>query len=589
MTTKIPRDHAESADDRDKDRKRRDWLLLLLLLLLGSACLLLSAQMAVRPDAMWEVSADMLSKLDPDEGLEIGGMPIEPLRPEVMTPPWDPATILTPGGTAIAVPTMVVGPPSAGTATPGEVAAATLSPTATTPAPSPTATPTPTTPPTPTPSPTPSPTTSPTPSTTPTASPTPTPTDTPVPPPPTDTPVPPPPTDTPTPTPTDTPTPTPVPPPSVFSITPDRGENSAGVSVVIQGANFFGTPTAQLGASISITITAATADTLTGTVPTGFTPGVYGLTVTNPDLQSGILSPAYMVLNPPSPDTTLETGYLSLFGPGASGTEGDDDHVQLIFFAVPSANTDNLYFRIFDADTGGGGLGETIDRPAGGYDTTITYTLRGYTNTYTDPNARSHNPNATGINAGTLLTQTVIGADATHHANWSLVFGPYTASDGELVGGSRVFKLVVEGASGNDDNAYNVALSTNGASNVAPGGSRVFAYSWTFPLTSGASQWLYPYVATGTAGTSTFDQHNWDMDNDGSITLHTPMRDGIAATVSGDGNEASSSEPVQVYEDGATWTVTMGGSTSWNDLTFWAVGDGSDVAIFTRPTMDTPP
>ena len=229
---------------------------------------------------------------------------------------------------------------------------------------------------------------------------------------------------------------------------------------------------------------------------------------------------------------------------------------------------------------------DTIDRLYGSYDTTITYTLRGYTNTYTDSNARSHNPNVVGINSGTLLTQTVIGADATYHDNWNLVFGPYPASAGELVGGSRVFKLAVEGASGNDANVYNVTLSITSTTNTAPAGSSVFAYAWTFPLTSGASQWLYPYVA---AGTSAFEQHNWDMDGDGTVTLHTPMRDGIAATVSGDNSEASSSETVQAYEDGATWTVTMGTTMLGNDLTFWAVGDGSDMAIFTRPTTSAPP
>jgi hypothetical protein len=357
------------------------------------------------------------------------------------------------------------------------------------------------------------------------------------------------------------------------------------VPVVIQGANFFGTPTAQLGNNVSIAITAAAADTLTGTVPAGLTPGVYGLIVTNPDSQSDTLSPAYIALNPPSPNTTLETGYLSIFGPSAPAGQGDDDHVQLIFFEIPDTYTGTLFFRIFDADTGGGGIiTDTIDKPVGLYDTTTTYTLRG-DGGYT-AGARSSHPGAGGINAGTQLTQTAVGANSTYHDNWNLVFGPYQASDGQLVGSSRVFKLVVEGTSGDDDNAYNVALSANGASNIAPGGSRVFAYSWTFPLTSGTSQWLYPHVATGT---STFDQHNWDMDNDGSITLHTPMRDGIAATVSGDGNEASSSQAVQTYEDGATWTVTMGPSTSWNDLTFWAVGDGTDLAIFTRPTTDPPP
>jgi len=371
------------------------------------------------------------------------------------------------------------------------------------------------------------------------------------------------------------------------------------VPVVIRGANFFGIPTATLRANVFITISAATADTLTGTVPAGLVPGVYALTVTNPDGQYDRLSLAYTALNPPSPDTTLETGSVLTFGRGAPGTDGDDDHVQVIFFEVPASCGDNLYFRIHDADTGGGGAGEAIDEadspPPWNWNTTITYTLRGYTGTYTHSDARSHRPGSAGINSGTLLTRTVIGNDPAYDGNWNLVFGPYTAGDGELVGSSRVFKLVVEGAGGDDGNLYNVVLSTDPLTNIAPAGSRVFAHSWTFPLPLDPSRRspLYPYVSQGTVF---FEQHNWDMDYaSGTMTLYTPMREIVlsGSDISGDGGEAWSSRRVQAGEDRTSWTVTMefsySGTASWNDITFWAVGDGVDLAIFTRPTMAPPP
>ncbi len=336
-----------------------------------------------------------------------------------------------------------------------------------------------------------------------------------------------------------------------------------------------------------ITISAATADTLTGTVPAGLVPGVYALTVRNPDGQPATLSPAYIALNPSSPATTLEAGYVSTFGLNASGANGDDDRVQVIFFEVPDGTPGDLYFRVFDADTGG-----TIDEQHGGaWDTAITYTLRGYTGTYTHLGVRSHQPTLDGIRSGKLLTQTVIGNDAAYDNNWRLIFGPYSAGDGELVGGSRVLKLVVEGASGDDGNLYNVALSTDPLTNAAPDGSRIFAYSWTFPLASSSYQWLYPYVPFGT---SNFAQYNWDLDSPaGTMTLHTPIRDIVVpgSGVSGNSALASSSHPVGYGESGATWTVTMVFSfpDQWNDLTFWAVGGGADLAIFTRPTMAPPP
>jgi hypothetical protein len=588
--------HDEHEDGRD--RKRREWLIFLLLLLLGFACLLCTAQVAVKQLTMWQVPADMFSELDPDEKLGTEVMPIEPLCPEVMTLPWDPDTILTPVGTPSPVPTVVLIPLPTATATPRAVAEVpTPLPDTATPArpssPTPTrtaaATPTSTPTDTPTPAPTPTPTATETATATPvpppaTATNTPRPaTNTPLPA--TDTPVPP--TDTPTFTPTPTNTPTP-PPPSVLSITPNWGYNDADVPVVITGGNFFGVPTARLGSNVFIgNITLVAADTLNGTVRAGIPAGTYALTVINPDDQSDTLSPAYTALNPPSPDTTLETGFLTTYGPAAPGDEGDDDHVQVIFFEVPDSTTETLYVRIYDADTGGG----DIDVPRLPYDTTIAYTLRG-AGGYTSGARQSH-PGPAGIDDGTLLTQMVIGNDVAYHDNWSLVLGPYQASDGHLVGSSRVFKLAVEGTSGDDGNRYNVALSTESDSNVAPAGGRIFAYSWTFQITAAQRAPLYPYIPAGTRGLD-FEQYNWDADySDGEMMLRTPVRNipVPASGVSGNNAVATSSHPIENGEDGVTWAVMMNFNftQAGNDLTFWAVVDGTDLAIFTYPTTAPPP
>jgi hypothetical protein len=393
-------------------------------------------------------------------------------------------------------------------------------------------------------------------------------------------------------------TPTQPPPPSVLSITPNQGVISAPVPVVIRGANFFKrsgvVPTATLRSDVSITITAATADTLTGTVPAGVIPGVYALTVTNPDGQSDTLSPAYTALNLPSPDTTLEASYVATFGPEASGGDGDDDYVQVIFFEVPDGTPDELYVRIFDADTGGGGLLDPIDELNGAWNTVMAYTLRGGDGAYTHPDARSSHPGAAGINSGTLVLTATIGVSLTWDQAW-YPLGPFSASDGESVGSSRVFKLVVQGDSGDDGNLYNVVLSTSPSSNVVRDGSHVFAYSWTFLLTDSERPPLYPYVPLGT---SVFEQYNWDMDyTGGTMTAHTPMRDVAVPDIGISGNSevfpddaATSSHPVEDGEDGATWTVMMAFSFPYprNDVTFWAVGDGTDLAIFTHPRLVVP-
>jgi len=290
-------DRKSSYDDseNDRERERRDWLLFLLLLLLGFACMLAAAQLAINPPPSWQVSAGMFSELNPnDEGGAIGGVTIAPLRPEVMTPPWDIGVILTPAseGTLVVVPTIVLGSPPTPTPTPQGVAGASPSPapSPTEPTPSPTPTPTSTSSPTPTPTSTPTGTSSPTP----TGTSSPTPTDTSIP----TSPPPPPPTYTPIPPPTNTPTPTPTAlPPVVQAITPDTGVNTGAVDVTITGLNFQAGCSASLD-GVSLDGASCAPTSILASVPVNIVAGYYNLTVTNPDGQSGALTSAYTATNP---------------------------------------------------------------------------------------------------------------------------------------------------------------------------------------------------------------------------------------------------------------------------------------------------
>jgi hypothetical protein len=575
-------------NERDRDRDWRSLLFFLVILLLGFVCLMLTAQMAVRPDRMWQIPAGMLSQLNPDEDTDTGERRVEPLRPEVLTPPpWDP-NFLTPEGTAVVVAPATFVPVRPGTPTPGEVAfVPTPSPSATAFTPTPTQTPTPTG--TPTPTPTSTPTATPTTTSTPTTTPSSTPTATSMPTPTTE---PPPQPTRPSSTPTHTPTATPttVPPPSILSITPNWGVNLAPVPVVIRGSNFYGMPTARLGASVPIAISAATTDTLTGTVPAGITPGVYALVVQNPDGQSAILSPAYTAL---APATTLETGDVVTFGTaGTSPGNGDNDQVQVIFLTVPNTITDTLYVHIFDPDVGGGTAFD--ERQTGVWDTATTFSLYGGDDAYDTPAAQQATfaPSDPGISSGTLITSQTFAEDASLDGTW-YTFATVNPNQGEAAGGRYVFKLSVIGAnSGDDGNRYNVALSTSPTGNEPPTGSRIFAYSWTFPLYASSTKRLYSYVPSGTL---LFAQHNWDMDGaSGTMTLLTPIRSipVPSSDISGGGVGASTDYRLDANEDGATWTVTMSFTPAgpWDDLTFWAEdGAGTALAIFTQPTTASPP
>jgi hypothetical protein len=216
-------------------------------------------------------------------------------------------------------------------------------------------------------------------------------------------------------------------------------------------------PTARLGASVPIAISAATTDTLTGTVPAGITPGVYALVVQNPDGQSAILSPAYTAL---APATTLETGDLVTFGTaGTSPGNGDNDQVQVIFLTVPNTITDTLYVRILDPDVGGSGV---FDERSGGWDTSTAFSLYGGRDAYSSPAARQATfvPSHPGISSGTLINSQTFAEDALLDGNW-YTLAAVNPNQGEAVGSRYIFKLSVVGANNGDDGNRVTGRSTD--------------------------------------------------------------------------------------------------------------------------------
>lgn len=76
-----------------------------------------------------------------------------------------------------------------------------------------------------------------------------------------------------------------VPPPALLSVQPNSGFNSATTAVLIHGTGFISTPAVSLANTPLVDITFVNSTTLSATVPSGLTPGVYSLTVKNPDQQ----------------------------------------------------------------------------------------------------------------------------------------------------------------------------------------------------------------------------------------------------------------------------------------------------------------
>ncbi len=381
------------------------------------------------------------------------------------------------------------------------------------------------------------------------------------------------------------------PAPSVTAIVPNTGVNTATTSVIITGTNFYATPTARLGVVSLLNVTYINATTLTATVPAGMAAGSYPLFVINPGPgnPTGSLPNAFTVTNPNIPDTTLESPYVCTFGKaGTSPGYGDDDQIQLIFFEIPATVTHTLYLRIYDPDCGGG-----VDERYGSWNTETRFSLYGEQGAYTEPEAKLHHPTDTGVTSGALLFRETFGVNSLTDGRW-YTFADVAPTAGEYISANNtyVFKLSVVGVSGDDGNLYNVVLSISPTENIAPVGSRVFAYSWTYRLPVSGQPRLYPYVVSSTM---TVTQHNWDFDyGSGGITLTTPLRTLTVGPgdISGNDEEASSSYEVIAGEQNTTWVVStmVIGRVSSNDVTLWVKDqDGKDLPIFTRSTMGNPP
>jgi len=86
-------------------------------------------------------------------------------------------------------------------------------------------------------------------------------------------------------------------PPYITSVTPDSGYSHLDTTITISGQNFLDTPAVSLGPN-ALPVTFVNSTTLTVIVPSGLDPGLYTLTVQNPDTQAGSLADAFTVLEP---------------------------------------------------------------------------------------------------------------------------------------------------------------------------------------------------------------------------------------------------------------------------------------------------
>jgi hypothetical protein len=372
----------------------------------------------------------------------------------------------------------------------------------------------------------------------------------------------------------------------VLQITPNATLQGPAINVIITGQGFVDGLSAWLGNDNStnpINVLAVSSTVITGTLLPDI-PGVYGLRVTNPDSANDTLSPAFTIYPLPHPAQTFGSAdaYISTFGPGAPITEGDRDHVQVIYFELPDSAPGDVYLRIFDADT----FGEH-DRAIGAFDSVMTYTLRGGDGAYVP----ALDDDSDAVNGGTVIAQAVVGADVGLNNDWLTL--PVSLAQGQQIGSKRIFKLVVQGASGNDGNGYLAVFSTDQNDSLAVTGARVFAFEWCVVLPdAGDEVSLYPYVPSGTADVyqSNFNFGN-AADDDISITTPTNTFPDVLQSQD-DAVVVTEGLPAFAPQWNATWSAryVTGAAPLYNSFGLWFIGNsGPPLAVFTAPTLYAPP
>jgi hypothetical protein len=241
--------------------------------------------------------------------------------------------------------------------------------------------------------------------------------------------------------------------------------------------------------------------------------------------------------------------YLVTFGGDAVTSWGDDDFCQIFYCLIPSSQTDPVYIRVYDPDTGG-----AIDEAEGEFNTITNFSVYGGKGCWLDTAALVISKTGNYKN-GYLLSSKSFRADPKYDKKW-YSFGPFNPSEGEYVEklGGRVFKIIAQGISGDDGNLYKYFLSTSPVENIAVEGGNLFTYKYHLRLSDDqkhVSQ-IYPFADERTIS---IQVSNFDWDNDGIIRIFSVAKNGIICDVSGEDNWVVREFPIVAEEKNSTLEI----------------------------------
>jgi hypothetical protein len=222
--------------------------------------------------------------------------------------------------------------------------------------------------------------------------------------------------------------------------------------------------------------------------------------------------------------------HLVTFGGQADRSWGDDDFCQIFFLQIPMSQTEPIYLRVFDPDTGG-----ELDEGKGAYNTKVRFSIYGGTGCYSHPDAQNVDP-VGNYKSGNMLASRSFGESNRYDNNW-YTFGPFNPLEGEYVEkfDGRVFKVIAQGESGDDGNLYRYFLSTEPKENREVEGGNIFTFEYTFRLSNNQNNvsQIYPYIDDRTISVKV---SNFDWDGDGFIRIVSVAKNGILCPISGENN-----------------------------------------------------
>jgi hypothetical protein len=253
----------------------------------------------------------------------------------------------------------------------------------------------------------------------------------------------------------------------------------------------------------------------------------------------------------PVPAIDENIPYLVTFGGDGDTAWGDDDFCQIIFFSLPETYEHPFFIRVFDPD-----ISEDIDEPKGEWDTITRFSIYGGQGACSEEDARRSNLKGN-YNSGNLLATKTFNANPRYNNNW-YTFGPFNPTEGELLRdyGGYIFKLIIEGLSGDDGNLYKLFLTTERDENRPVEGAFAFYFKYKFRLYNDVNEvsHIYPYITSDVIATK---QSNFDWDNDGFIRIISLAKNGELLKTSGDDQWTESRHTITKEEHNSSLDIQL--------------------------------